>query len=63
MKNAVQNLRVQTVLPILTIALGVLLLVYMIIVEDEPGAVPLGLIVLGVGWLVATRVRGKRRRG
>ena len=62
MKNAGRNSRVLPALPILTIALGVLLLVYMIVVEDEPGAIPLGLIVFGVAWLVTTRVREKRRR-
>lgn len=32
--------------------LGVSLLVYMIIVEDEPGVVPLLMIALGAGWFI-----------
>ena len=34
------------------IILGISLLVYMILVEDEPGAVPLLLIALGAGWFI-----------
>ena len=46
-----------TVLSMLVIALGAALLVYMITVEDEPGAVPLLMIAAGIGWLVFARVR------
>jgi len=49
--------RVHTLLSVLTIALGVVLLVYMITVESEPGAIPLLLIAVGSGWFFVTRAR------
>jgi hypothetical protein len=56
-----RKLVMHTVLAILVIVVGVALLIYMINVEDEPGAVPLLLIALGTGWLVIARVRIGRR--
>jgi len=44
-------------LSVLTIVLGIALLVFMIIVENEPGAIPLLLIVIGTGWYFLTRYR------
>ena len=48
---------VQTLLSAPTIAIGVVLMAYMIAVESEPGALPLLLVVLGLGWYVIARVR------
>ena len=48
------------VLSLLTILLGTVLLVYMIKVEDEPGAIPLILIIVGIVWFVVTRYRIKK---
>jgi|Wag4MinimDraft_19_1082662.scaffolds.fasta_scaffold99190_1 hypothetical protein len=42
---------------ILTIALGILLLVYMIRFESEPGALPLALIFAGFGMFFVYRKR------
>ena len=39
--------------------LGMLLMLFMIIVEDEPGAVPLMMIVMGSGYLIW---RARRQR-
>lgn len=51
MKATSQNkLKKHKVFSLLTIIVGVALLVYMILVEDEPGAVPLLLILAGSGW-------------
>lgn len=36
----------------LTLTTGLLLMAYMVIVEDEPGAVPLALILAGTAWLI-----------
>jgi hypothetical protein len=52
---------VHTALSLLVVALGVALLIYMITVEDEPGALPLALIVGGIAWLVIARVRIRPR--
>ena len=42
----------QKIFAVLLLGLGFSLLIYMIIVEDEPGAVPLLLIVLGAAWMI-----------
>ena len=39
----------------LVLGLGLVLLAYMVTVEDEPGAIPLALVLLGGIGLVATR--------
>lgn len=49
-----------TVLSALLIALALGLLVFMVTVESEPGALPLLLLVLGIGWHVAARRRVRR---
>ena len=50
-----------TLVPLLIAAIGLGLLGYMISVEGEPGAVPLLLIVVGVGWFVTARFRTRRQ--
>lgn len=52
-----QKLKMQTMLSVLLIVIGTLLLVYMIVVESEPGAIPLILILLGVGWYFILRYK------
>lgn len=49
------------ILSVLTIALGAVLLIFMITVEDEPGAVPLFLIVTGSVWLMINRYQVKKQ--
>lgn len=44
-----------------TIGLGLALLVYMVTVEDEPGALPLAMIVLGSLWHFVDRTRLRSR--
>ena len=48
------NLKKQLVTSLTLTAAGFLLLAYMIIVEDEPGAIPLLMIITGAGWLYVT---------
>jgi hypothetical protein len=55
--GAGRNQKVQSVLSTITIILGLVLLAYMVTVEDEPGALPLLLIVVGIGWKLVTRFR------
>lgn len=45
-----------------SIAVGAVLMTYMVLVESEPGAIPLLLIVVGIGWYVAGRVRTRPGR-
>lgn len=51
--------RVATLLSMLTIVLGVVLLIYMIAVESEPGAIPLLLIAVGTIWFLVLRTRSR----
>ncbi|MEQ9263867.1 MAG: hypothetical protein RLN81_01500 [Balneolaceae bacterium] len=46
-------------LPLIIIAVGVVLMILMIIFEDEPGGIPVLLIVFGIGWHVTTWLRSK----
>ncbi len=52
-----KTLNVQTKIAATICLLGLVLLVYMITVEDEPGALPLLLIVVGAVWYIVTRSR------
>ncbi len=52
-----RHLSLQKILSVLIIAVGIILFMYMIYIEDEPGAVPLLLIALGAGWYLMTRNR------
>ncbi len=49
-------------LSLLTVVIGVLLMTYMIHVEDEPGAIPLLLIVSGTGWYLVARAQNQSNR-
>jgi len=57
MKERPPKLKVQKLFSMLMMLFGLVLLAYMIIVENEPGAIPLLLIVSGAGWYVVTRAR------
>lgn len=59
MKKSSQKLNYYRILSILTILLGVVLLMYMIKVEDEPGALPLILIISGIGWFILNQLKVK----
>ncbi|HLA64760.1 MAG TPA: hypothetical protein VK610_10055 [Rhodothermales bacterium] len=58
-----ERLRTHAILSAVILGIGLVLLVYMIVVEDEPGALPLGLVVVGLGWQIATRVRMRAAQG
>ena len=51
-----------TILAALLLALGLALMAFMIVTEDEPGALPLGLVLIGAVWLVVARRRARARR-
>lgn len=54
------NLKVHYTIAALTVAVGAVLLIYMVRVESEPGAIPLLLIASGIGWYLITRSRRRR---
>jgi hypothetical protein len=51
------ELTMQSRISIIIIAIGLALMVMKIYADSEPGAIPLLLVVLGVGWYVITRFR------
>jgi hypothetical protein len=53
--------KMSKMLSLLTVFLGIVLLIYMIMVEDEPGALPLLLIVTGVVWFIISRNQIKKK--
>ncbi|HMB40919.1 MAG TPA: hypothetical protein VKM37_03005 [Balneolaceae bacterium] len=50
----------QPLIALIILITGFLLLIYMIIVEDEPGAIPLILILSGLGWITKIRLKKKK---
>ena len=57
--HANKNLKTHAILSSLIIALGVVLMVMKIYADSEPGAIPLLLVVSGIGWCVAARFRAR----
>lgn len=53
---------VKTVAAWSILALGIMLLVYCITVEDEPGGVSLLLILGSIVWLIAQRIQTRLRK-
>ncbi|WP_234572394.1 hypothetical protein [Rhodohalobacter sp. 614A] len=53
--NNSTKLRIQILLSILIIVLGIALMLIKIVTDSEPGAIPLLLIVLGTAWYFVTR--------
>ena len=60
-KEISQKLKWGKLLPVLSISLGIILMIYMIKVEDEPGALPLLLIIIGVIWLIINLYQAKKQ--
>jgi len=46
-----------TLLSVLTLVTGIVLMIYMIYEEGEPGTIPILLVAMGVGWYSIARVR------
>lgn len=55
--NTLEKYKVQKILSMLTIVIGLVLMMGKIYADSEPGAIPLLLVVLGAGWYFITRVR------
>ena len=55
--HAGKKLKLHARLSMLIIAIGLVLMIFMITTESEPGALPLLLIVVGTAWHLITRGR------
>ena len=60
--NNLKKLKMQRFLSIVTTFIGIVLLGFMIAVEDEPGAIPLFLIIAGTVWFFTTRSKIKSQQ-
>jgi uncharacterized membrane protein YdjX (TVP38/TMEM64 family) len=60
-KEISQKLKVYTTLSAVCMLVGVLLMIYMIKVEDEPGALPLFLIITGAVWFTVSQIKIKKQ--
>jgi positive regulator of sigma E activity len=60
-----KKLRIYKLISILFTLIGITLMAFMVIVENEPGAIPLLLIIAGAGWYFITRfrIRSQHRSG
>lgn len=47
----------QKIFALITIAIGLALMIYMITIEDEPGAIPLLMIIVGAVWYFFARAK------
>ena len=48
------------ILPMVFITLGTILLIYMIVYEGEPGALPLLILLIGIVWFAITRYTSRK---
>ncbi|NND71550.1 MAG: hypothetical protein HKN43_08215 [Rhodothermales bacterium] len=53
---------VHSLLSMVTISAGAVLMIFMIVAEDEPGAIPLLMIVLGAAWYLASTKKAGRNQ-
>ena len=53
---------VHKILSVIVTLIGVALLVFMITQEGEPGAVPLIMIIAGIGWYLASGYYSRSRQ-
>ena len=54
--------KVHQFLSIVMIVAGMALMIFMIHTESEPGAVPLLLVLIGMGWFFITLFGAKRKK-
>lgn len=52
----------QKIFALITLTIGLALLIYMITVEDEPGALPLLMIIIGAVWYFIIRAKMKAQK-
>lgn len=50
-----KKFKVQNRLALLMTVVGVTLAIFMIVIEDEPGALPLLMIIIGASWYIIIR--------
>lgn len=59
MTNRLDKRKMHTLISVLVGALGLVLMIGKIYADSEPGAIPLALILVGIGWYIVARFRFK----
>lgn len=54
-----ERLKVHKTISVVTIVIGLVLMIGKIYADSEPGAIPLLLTLLGIGWYLVTRARSR----
>ena len=62
-EDVIKKLKMQKRLSLLAVAIGTALMIYMITVESEPGAIPVLIVVAGAGWYLFTWSRLRSHHG
>lgn len=57
-----KKLKMHARISAITIAIGLALMARQMYADSEPGAIPLLLVVLGIGWYSVTRIRMRSHR-
>ncbi len=57
--DSTKKLKIHKLISLLITVIGIALMTFMVIAEDEPGAIPLALIVAGAGWYFILRARSQ----
>lgn len=60
--STLERLKVHQILSVLVLGIGLVLMIWMMYAESEPGAIPLLLVLLGAGWYFVTRARTRLHR-
>ncbi len=61
-QRSLRILRIHFILSSLLIVIGAILLAFMVTVESEPGAIPLLILLIGIGWSLITNFRMRSTR-
>ena len=63
-QTKIASQKINTLLSLSTVVIGLILMTFMVTVESEPGAIPLFLILSGTIWyfIARTRTRSKSTR-
>ena len=56
-RDIMKKLNMHTRISVIIIAIGLVLMMRQMYADSEPGAIPLLLVVLGIGWYFITRAR------
>ena len=60
-QTKIASQKINTLLSLSTVVIGLILMTFMVTVESEPGAIPLFLILSGTIWYFIARIRTRSK--